>query len=97
MTVLADAEQLEVERRVAELPLVVGGGFLLAELASDAMDGARAALEQVEQRAFGKRVVRQVVVGRNAPFVTPPDLYVAPVGLAPRCFLVRAARVSCRP
>src|SRR6266487_3781069 len=89
VTVLADAEQLEIEHDVADLLLVVGGRPLLPELALDAMDGARVALEPVEQRAFCKRIVREVVVRWNAAFVAPPDLRLAPVGLALRRFFVR--------
>jgi hypothetical protein len=53
------------------------------------MDGARVALEPVEQRPVGQRVIRKVVFRGNAAFVAPPDLRLAPVGLALRCFSVR--------
>ena len=95
MTVPAETQELQVEHRVVELSLVVGGGLLPAELALDAVDGARAALEPVEQRSLRERVVREVVVRRNAAFVAPPDLRLAPVGLALGCFRVRKFR--CRP
>jgi hypothetical protein len=94
VTVLADAEQLEVEHDVAELQLVVGGGFLLPELALDAVHRARLAFELVEQGPFRKRIVRKVVVGGNAALVAPPDLRPAPVGLAERRFVVR--QLGCR-
>jgi len=92
VTVLAEAEKLEIEHRVAELSLVVGGGLLLSELAFDAVDGARVALEPVEQCALRERVVRELVIRRNATFVAPPDLRPAPVRLSLRCFLVRLLR-----
>src|SRR5882724_1914269 len=89
VTVLADTEELDVEHGVAELVLVVGCGLLLPELALDAVNSVRVAFEPIEQRAFRQRVVREVVVGGNAAFVAPPDLRLAPVGLALRRFLVR--------
>ena len=88
MTVPAEAEELQIEHGVAELSLVVFGGLLLSELALDAVDDTRIALEPVEQRALRERVVREVVVGGDAAFVAPPDLRLAPVGLALRRFLV---------
>ena len=81
MAVRPDPEEREVEHRVAELALVVGCRALLAELAFDPVDsGGRA--KAVEQCAFRERVVRQIVAWRDAPLVAPPELDVAPVGLA---------------
>ena len=50
-----DAEQREVEHRVAELALVVGCRALLAELALDPVHLTRRRAEAVEQRAFRER------------------------------------------
>ena len=78
--------------RVAELALVVGCRALLAELALDPVNVTRRRAEVVEQRAFRERVVRQLVVWRHAALVAPPELDIAPVGLALRRLLVREPR-----
>src|SRR3954454_21070564 len=89
VAVRAETEQQQVELRVAELALIRRGGLLLAELAGDPVHGARPALESVEQRALGHAVIRFLVVGRHAAFVSPPELHLAPVVGALRRLLVR--------
>lgn len=53
------------------------------------MDGARVVPQPLEQRAFRQRIVRKVVIRRNAALVAPPDFRLAPVWLALRRFFVR--------
>src|SRR6266511_3602843 len=92
-----DAEQQQIELRVAELALVLGGSLLLAELAPDPVDCPRPALEPVEERTFRHSVVRVLVIGRHAALVAPPELDGLPIGCALRRFLVRLlGRLSAR-
>src|SRR5688500_18366067 len=88
----AHAEQNEVERHAFELLVVVVRGTLRAELAADAVHGGGLNREAVEQRALRQPVVRPLVVGGDAPVVTPPDLGGAPVRLELGCQLVCALR-----
>ena len=94
MAVGADSQQEHVQLRVVELPLVVRGRLLLAELASDAVHGARRHLEVVEQRLLRHAVVRVLVVRRDAALVAPPELDLAPVRCVLRRLLVRLLRRS---
>src|SRR5439155_12237060 len=89
VAVRPDAEQQEVQTPVVELPLVLGGGLVLAELALDPMDAARRTLEPVEEGPLRHAVIRVLVARRDAAFVSPPDVDLAPVGRALRRFLVR--------
>src|SRR5262249_32988861 len=82
----------EVERRAGDLVGVLGRGLLLAELALDPVHAARPALDPVEQRASRQSVVRVLVVGRDAAFVSPPEVDLAPVALALRGLDVRLLR-----
>src|SRR5439155_4672019 len=88
VTVGPDTEQQEIEPGVVELPLVLGGGVVLAELTLDPVDAARQVLEPVEERPLRHAVIRVLVVRRDAAFVPPPDVDPAPVWLALRRFPV---------
>src|SRR5207302_8821188 len=55
-------------------------------------DGTRPAVAPVEERALGQAVVRVPVVRRHATFVSPPDVDLAPFGLALRRLGVRLLR-----
>src|SRR5947208_2196782 len=81
MAVRAEPEEEQVERRIAERGLVRRRGFVLAELAPDSVHGTRLSTDLVEQRLLRELVIRVVVVRRNAPLVSPPELDPAPVGL----------------
>src|SRR3954471_3098492 len=92
VAVRAETEQQQVELCVAELALVCRRGLFLSELAEDPVHGARPALQSVKERALGHAVVRFLVVGRHAAFVSPPELDLAPVVGALRRLLVRVLR-----
>src|SRR5919197_3055768 len=91
VSVRAEAEQDEVEPGLAELALVLAGRLGRVELAADPVH-ARRPREPVEERLAGQPVVRALVVRRHAALVAPPGPCAAPVGLAERGELVRAAR-----
>ena len=89
MPVGADALEREPEADALELPVVLVGGRLTAELAADAMDLGGLLLDSVEQLLLGEQVVRALVVWRDAALVAPPELRFAPVRLELRRKLER--------